>query len=77
MVDFARSGDSYDVVQFARLFLDLGGEEEGGARYRVPWEVGERVEHVEAVHVDNGRVDAQLRSELALRKTRRNAYHNK
>lgn len=47
-----------DVLDFSRLLFNLGGEEERSRSYRVPREVGERVEDVEAVHVHYRGVDA-------------------
>ena len=49
-----------NVLQLPGLLLDLGGQEQGRSGHRVPVEPGEAVEHVEALHVDDGRVDAEL-----------------
>ena len=49
-----------DVLQLARLLLDLGGEEERGGGDRVAVEPVEGVEHVEPLHVHDRSVDAQL-----------------
>ena len=46
------------MFQLSGLLLDLGGEEERGGGHRVPVEPRERVEHVEALHVHDRRVDA-------------------
>ena len=53
-------GDLDDVLELPGLFLDLGGEEERRGGDRVAVELGERVEHVEPLHVHDRRVDAQL-----------------
>ncbi len=53
-------GDFDDVLQLPGLLLHLGGQEERGGRHRVAVEAGERVEHVEALHVHDRSVDAQL-----------------
>lgn len=50
-----------DVLQLPGLLLHLGGQEERRRGHRVAVEAGERVKHVEALHVHDGRVDAQLR----------------
>ena len=52
-----------DVLQLARLLLDLGGEEERGGGDRVAVEPVEGVEHVEPLHVHDRSVDAQLSPE--------------
>lgn len=49
-----------DVLELPRLLLHLAREEERRRRHVVPVEVGEGVKDEEAVHVDHGRVDAQL-----------------
>ena len=49
-----------DVLQLPGLLLDLGGQEQRGRGHGVAVEAGERVEHVETLHVHDGRVDAQL-----------------
>ena len=49
-----------DVLQLARLLLDLGGEEERGGGDGVAVEPVEGVEHVEPLHVHDRSVDAQL-----------------
>lgn len=49
-----------DVIEFARLLFDFSRQKEGSRGDRVPMKVGERVKTVEAMHVDDGRVYAQL-----------------
>ena len=52
--------DADDVLQLPGLLLDFGGQEEGARGDGVAEKLGERVEHVEAVHVHDSCVDAQL-----------------
>lgn len=52
--------DLDDMFQLAGLLLHFGREEQRCRRYRVAVEVGERVEHVETVHVNDSGVDTQL-----------------
>lgn len=70
--------DLDDMFQLARLLLHFGREEQRCRRYRVAVEVGERVEHVETVHVNDSGVDTQLstgQSELR-RKVHRHITYN-
>jgi len=53
-------GSPDNVLQLPRLLLHLGGQEEASRRHGVPVKVSERVEGVEAMHIHDGRVDAQL-----------------
>lgn len=56
-----------DMFQLSGLFLDFGSEEEGSRCDGVAVKTGERMIHVEAVHVNNGRVDSQLVTELLVK----------
>ena len=49
-----------DVLQLPRLLLHLGRQEQCRRSDGIPVEAGERVEHVEAMHVHDGGVDGQL-----------------
>lgn len=70
--------DLDDMFQLAGLLLHFGREEQRCRCYRVAVEVGERVEHVETVHVNDSGVDTQLstgQSELR-RKVHRHITYN-
>lgn len=63
--DFRALGDALrgeqrldDGLDLARLFLDFGRQEQAGRCNAGAMEYLERVEHVEPMHVHDGRVDA-------------------
>lgn len=56
-----------DMFQLSGLLLDFGSEEEGSRCDGVAVKTGERMIHVEAVHVNNGCVDSQLVTELLVK----------
>ena len=60
-------GDLDDVLELPGLLLDLGGEEERRGGDRIAVELGERVEHVEPLHVHDGGIDAELCPGIKLR----------
>ena len=56
-------GHFYDMFQFSWLFLNFGRQEECSCCDGIAMESLEGMEHVETLHVNNGRVDAKLSPE--------------
>jgi hypothetical protein len=51
-------GNFDNMLQFSGLFFNFGRQEKSRRGDRIPVEPGERVKHVEALHIDDRRIDA-------------------